>query len=556
MASYTISHTDGTVYTILGEGIADTSLGISLLGQNYHNYGQLIANNFLQLLGNQSNPTQPVNPQQGQLWWNSTTKVLSVFDGSRFKPVSSSNVGTTTPVQPKEGDQWWDTNTNQLKVYDTHAWITVGPLYQKGQLFSGILPEVVTDENGVLHTIASIQLDGQSVMVVSKDPTFNLQQGHSINGLTQLSPGLVLTPNTSVTGTSLNSKQLGGIPADQYVLKSATSSTMSGDLYVTGASGITIGEGTVLNIAKDSAGNFNAISTGGNVTISAGAGSLSVNTNGSVTVANDPTVDKSVTTKGYVDRVTSIIDTNLRAYVDAQDAAIVSGSPIPTLKALSTAINNDANYHINTTAAINLRALNNSPTLTGTPRAPTPAASDSSTKIATTEFVKQVTSSFAQNTATGDILPTRDKVFNIGSPSMQFKDIYGTALHSLYADLAEIYSTDAVYRPGTVVVFGGTAEVTTSDQICDSRIAGVISTAPGYLMNHSAKGQAVALTGKVPCKVVGPVKKGDILVNSKFAGVATALPAGAWIPGCTIGKSLEDSNSDGIRDVLIAVGRF
>ena len=49
MAAYTISHTDGTVYTILGEGIADTSLGIALLGQNYHNYGQLIANNFLQL---------------------------------------------------------------------------------------------------------------------------------------------------------------------------------------------------------------------------------------------------------------------------------------------------------------------------------------------------------------------------------------------------------------------------------------------------------------------------------------------------------------------------
>jgi len=556
MAAYTISHTDGTVYTILGEGIADTSLGIALLGQNYHNYGQLIANNFLQLLENQSNATQPINPQQGQLWWNSEKKVLSVFDGARFKPVSSSNVGTTTPVQPKEGDQWWDTSTNQLKVYDTDNWVIVGPLYQKGQLFSGMLPSVVADTNGVLHTIATIQLDGETTMIVSKDPTFNLPQGYEIKGISTLNPGLTLTPNTIVTGTSLNSNQLGGIPADQYLLKNAATSTISGDLYATGANGITIGTGNVLNIAKDNAGNFNAIATGGNITLQVGSSIFSVNTNSTVTVQNDPTVPKSVANKWYVDRVIGIVDTNLRTYIDQQDSAIVAGSPISTLAGLSSAIGNDANYSINVTSAINQRAPTLSPVFTGTPRAPTPLPDDSSTRLATTEFVKLATSAFDSSLIAGDIIPTVDGLFNVGSVTKSFKYFYGTAIHAAYADLAEIYSSDGVYSPGTVMVFGGAAEITVSDTLCDSRIAGVISTDPGYVMNAKSKGQTVALTGKVPCKVVGPVKKGDILVNSKFAGVATVLSNNSWIPGCVIGKSLEDNNGENIRDVMIAVGRF
>ena len=86
----------------------------------------------------------------------------------------------------------------------------------------------------------------------------------------------------------------------------------------------------------------------------------------------------------------------------------------------------------------------------------------------------------------------------------------GTSTQAQYADLAENYTTDQIYAPGTVVVVGGTAEVTASSE--GKRVIGVISTAPAFLMNKDADGQAVALKGRVPCRVVGAVAKGDELV--------------------------------------------
>ena len=86
----------------------------------------------------------------------------------------------------------------------------------------------------------------------------------------------------------------------------------------------------------------------------------------------------------------------------------------------------------------------------------------------------------------------------------------GTATQAIYADLAEKYATDQTYEPGTVVVVGGTAEVTACAE--GQRTIGVVSTAPAFLMNKDAEGQAIALKGRVPCKVVGAVNKGDELV--------------------------------------------
>jgi hypothetical protein len=85
---------------------------------------------------------------------------------------------------------------------------------------------------------------------------------------------------------------------------------------------------------------------------------------------------------------------------------------------------------------------------------------------------------------------------------------YGTATSAYYADLAEIYATDKEYPIGTVVRVGGSAEVT-AITTSDCYVLGAISTNPAYLMNSGAQGQPVALTGRVPLLVAGPVKKGD-----------------------------------------------
>jgi hypothetical protein len=149
-------------------------------------------------------------------------------------------------------------------------------------------------------------------------------------------------------------------------------------------------------------------------------------------------------------------------------------------------------------------------------------------------------------------------VGNIGSATVYFNTVFAKATSAQYADLAELYVADAEYAPGTVVEFGGVEEITASKQTHSSAVAGIVSTQPSYLMNSAQTGEyvlPVALTGRVPCRVVGKIRKGDRLVASDIPGVAIALDHSSWIPGCIIGKSLEVYDSDDVGVIEVAVGR-
>jgi len=129
----------------------------------------------------------------------------------------------------------------------------------------------------------------------------------------------------------------------------------------------------------------------------------------------------------------------------------------------------------------------------------------------------------------------------------------GSRLQATYADLAEYYEADAVYSPGTVLEFGGDKEVTLA-QNETTRVAGVVSTNPAYAMNSNCQGIAVAiaLQGRVPTKVYGKVRKGDMMVS---AGNGSAKSWSTPVMGTVIGKALE--NFDGIEGVIeIAIGRL
>ena len=151
-------------------------------------------------------------------------------------------------------------------------------------------------------------------------------------------------------------------------------------------------------------------------------------------------------------------------------------------------------------------------------------------------------------------------VGNIGNSTTIFNTVFATTFSGVsttanYADLAENYQADGVYKPGTVVVFGGKNEITVSDIDHDTRIAGVVSTNPAYLMNSSQdNGTPVALAGRVPCLVQGPVTKGDRLVNVASGIAGKFNPAKAEL-GCVVGKSLQDLAHDRVELIEIAVGR-
>jgi hypothetical protein len=146
-------------------------------------------------------------------------------------------------------------------------------------------------------------------------------------------------------------------------------------------------------------------------------------------------------------------------------------------------------------------------------------------------------------------------VGNIGSSSLYFNTVFAKATSAQYADLAENYLADSWYTPGTVVVFGGVKEITVSQQIGDSAVAGVISANPAYKMNSGLEGEHVAtlaLIGRVPCYVTGPIKKGQLLVSAPN-GRAQACTAPQV--GTVVGKALEDFEG-GLGTIEIAVGKL
>ena len=128
-------------------------------------------------------------------------------------------------------------------------------------------------------------------------------------------------------------------------------------------------------------------------------------------------------------------------------------------------------------------------------------------------------------------------------------------LQATYADLAEYYEGDQEYEPGTVLVFGGEKEVTTTNQMNDTRSAGVVTTDPAYVMNSEQCGIKVclALAGRVPCKVIGRVKKGDMLTTSATPGYA--IKATTPTLGSIIGKALEDKDYGEAGIIQVAIGR-
>ena len=120
--------------------------------------------------------------------------------------------------------------------------------------------------------------------------------------------------------------------------------------------------------------------------------------------------------------------------------------------------------------------------------------------------------------------------------------------------MAEIYSADADYEPGTVVKIGGEAEITQTSNHADPDVFGVISTNPAYLMNSEAEGLPVALAGRVPVKVIGKISKGERLVASDEPGLAWSLGSDEYDARAIIGRSLEDKEDGGIGVVEAVIG--
>jgi hypothetical protein len=157
------------------------------------------------------------------------------------------------------------------------------------------------------------------------------------------------------------------------------------------------------------------------------------------------------------------------------------------------------------------------------------------------------TAFFLGNVSTIGIEKTgTNAIGNIGSSSNYFNRVFATATTALYADVAERFAADELLEPGTVVELGGTKEITRSQQDLSENVFGVISTRPAYTMNGGAGEDdthpPVAMTGRVPVKCVGKIRKGDRLVSAGD-GVARAARPGEATAFNVIGRSLDNKHT-------------
>ena len=495
--SYTVNKTNSSAspntYTVQ-DGVVNTQTDLSLIGKGYAGYGELIAENFLHLLENFSNSSAPTKPITGQLWWDSTNSKLQVWNGTAFQTAGgSAPYQSDEPANLAAGDIWIDSDTGQMYYYSGTASVLVGPPSTTGTT-NGFTFDAILDSNDATQNITKLFNDGNLIAIVSED-TFTPKS--AIAGFSSITKGITLSTDISdlrFAGVATDSDKLGSVAAANY-LRSNTNDTTSGTLGIVNDSGLTVGTDSDFSVTVDSTG---------------------------VVVANT-VVDTDITFKVNDGGVTTTVMT-----IDGPTSRVGIGTITPT-SAL------EVNGTIKATSIEAAATGNVTGNLTST------GANTMGTLV------------MGGNLTSKAILPDTDASYDIGTSAKGYSTVHAKATSAQYADLAEIYESDQNYEVGTVVIFGGTKEITTSYQMFDTRVAGVISENPAYIMNSKSDGQPVALAGKVKCKVHGKIEKGTMLVSSGRTGCATNSPHPPV--GSVVGKALESYNSDETGVINIVVGR-
>jgi hypothetical protein len=409
--AYTINLTDGTIFATIADGTINTSSSMTLVGKNYAGYGEFLDENFIHLLENGSNTTAPGAPLTGQIWWNSSSNILNVYNGTAWKRIGGATASASAPSSNEQGDLWYDSTNAQLKVYTGSAWLLVGPAFTAGTGTTGAIVDTIVDNTAVSHVVIKFYVEDSVIAIMSKDSAFTPQSAIPGWGSgQQVKPGMTLSTASAsylFQGTATDAQTLDGIDSTGF-LSATSNDTTTGTLGILNDTGLTVG--------ADSDAK------------------LSVSGAGVVTLSNQTS------------------NQNLTFSVN------VGGTPTTALTI----------YGANGTVA-------------------------------------------------------------------------GNQVNANYADVAERFAADEIYDAGTVVELGGANEITRVISDLSDKVFGVISTRAAYLMNSSAGSDEthppVAMTGRVPVKVIGIINKGDRLVSAGN-GYARAAQTGEATAFNVIGRSL------------------
>lgn len=207
--SYKLNKTDGSLLIELVDGKIDTSSSnLTLVGKNYQGFGESINENFIKLLENFSNSTQPNKPLRGQLWYDTSEARLKIYDGTQFKSTDTTIYASTQPTNLTAGDIWINGSQDQLYFYNGTETVLVGPSYTKTQLKSGNFVETVKDSTGQNKVVIKLYINGAVVGIYAKEAFTPFP---TITGFTTLKTGFNISSaftDYKFLGTATNAENL------------------------------------------------------------------------------------------------------------------------------------------------------------------------------------------------------------------------------------------------------------------------------------------------------------------------------------------------------------
>jgi len=478
--AYIINKTDGSQISVVEDGTIDQTTDLKLVGKNYAGYGEIQNENFVHLLENFSSANQPSRAIRGQIWFDAGTSKLKFYDGTKFRTTGGAEVSATQPSGLTEGDFWWDNQNNQLYANTGAGFILIGPQSQ-GSTVTSWITDTIRDIAQTQRTVIKGTVNDEVVVVLSaSDFTIDSSDpDNAITGFDVVHRGMTLKNTTNAQqGVTSTAHRWWGTATDSDKLGGRDASE-----YVVSIPGQ---ESSFTEIVRFSDAGF----TVGN------------SNDLKVAIEND---NQAV--------ISNEVGTVIRFKVDNAQAQSTESVQIKAEGILPGA-NNTYNLGSANTKWANIHAT----TFNGTATSANAMVVGQNNRTASTS-------------ATNDTVAVRDSSGNLSANLFQ-----GVATEARYADLAEKYTTGEELPVGTIVsVCNHDAHEVDACGIDDTPI-GVISGKPAFLMNAEAEGQAVALKGRVPVRVIGPVNKGDKL----YAGPnGTAQKANE---GDLIGVALESND--------------
>jgi hypothetical protein len=539
--AYTINNTAGTTLVTLADGKIDTTTtDLTLIGKGYAGFGERLNENFVKLLENFANTSAPSNKQKGQLWYDSLNNQLNVYTGSKFKPVGSTTNSATQPSNAVLGDMWFDTTNTQFYIYNGSTWTLIGPTSTAGSGVTQVVGEAIADNVGVNKSILRLVTNDSNVAIVSAE---EFTPGTSITGFATIFKGITLSSAISdikFTGTSTDSDKLGGVTAANY-LRSNTNDTTSGSLGVLNDSGITIGGGSDITMSLSS-DNFTIAQTTQDKDII-----FTVNDGGSTVTP--------MTIQGTTGRVifsaTAIEDLVVNGNLEVKGTQQIFNTTTLSVEDNIIELNR------------NVSSASGMPNYSGLKvnRGATSTATEQNLYWVWDEtFADDGTTTFGNAGGAWTAFKGADGDTELEAPTLvdvRANIVHATSTSAQYADLAERYAADQPMQAGDVVELGGSQEVTKCNMEYSTKVFGVVSEKPAYLMNAQAGNDdshpMIALKGRVRVKVKGTGEAGDRIVS---AGNGEAMVAN--LESCTafnvVGRLVRTKYNEGTELTECVIG--